>query len=749
MRENQCLLGLLALVLVGCPKDELGELESRKEAPLPREQVPVATPEDLPQLDAAEYRRTLVEQLDLVPAGADYLVIRDLRPLVGEARTIERVMAGPLARALPGVIGLADPGEVEATSAELESARSTLALLLAGLESSGVALDQGLVLSELAGEPLLVFGADDLGQLATIAGLLDPSLELAKRCAPVEAATPAPSWWACSVGGSIADYRPGRAGARLEAELAGRLPGVELSRVNLAITMKASEAAAPLSLALRSDPGLWELSLPLPLGEQASLLASGPAPALRSLAAGAPFVWARWDPTQAKPPAPGVALPLDLLTGELMLGPIVAPEAMVLRVGITDASEAAKLVQKLGGMVPSKPVELESLPGTTIEVDRAPVDLDGVLIPALGLSASGGSTPALEQTLGLPARARAWAYGEYFSVGYGEIAELPAMLEAQSGAGPSPALVASLPITLGRALLASEVGALLHLVLDPWQAPLREAELAELLAGVPEAARPSATSLEQVFAALAPWSSVSVWVRQAKGAAPWIVHVSVVPFAAPGPGIGPEEQAASEAALALALAGGDAASAYRALLDQYPSSPRAASWRARLGEAPDSFEAVGLVELGLLGYLAVPMLSGAIERSKASEASDETAAILAAALAQRERLGECTSLLGVAGPTPALSVACSGRCRPGDPGYSESAWTEDPRWAALGWAPKQGHRFHYAFEATVAADECTLSARAYGDLDADGIFSTYTRSTTIAADGSQRSPGLQIEKEGE
>jgi type II secretory pathway pseudopilin PulG len=171
-----------------------------------------------------------------------------------------------------------------------------------------------------------------------------------------------------------------------------------------------------------------------------------------------------------------------------------------------------------------------------------------------------------------------------------------------------------------------------------------------------------------------------------------------------------------------------------------------------VGEAPDSFAAMGMMQFGALALVGIPALVEYIDKAKASEAVDETQAILAAALAVRERNGNCSALLGKAGPTPPLEVAChareGGRCRLGDAGYPATAWTDDPRWAAIGWQPKQGHRFHYAFEASMKGDECTLAVEAFGDLDGDGEFSTYTRSTTIAADGSQRSPGLQIVEEG-
>lgn len=737
---------ILCLALAGCRPDVDVEPAKRSE-PLTHEDIPGATPADLPKLDTTDYPRTLADQLELVPAGADWLVIRDLRPLIAEARTLERVLAGPLTRALPALIQAS-----EAEVASLQANRETLALVLAGLESTGIALDRGAVLSEVEGQPLMLFAAGDLQKLAIIGSLIDPTLDLTTNCAPVVGAA---SWWACSLGGptTLAKYQPGHAGARLVAELEAKLPGVELDRINVALGVQTSDPAAPLHVALRTDPGLWELSMPVPAGEGASMFMTGPTPALRSLLPGAGFVWARLDASQAAQPALGMALPLEVLTGELFIAPLAEPLALVMRAGITDASAAAKLVQQLATLLPAKTIEPEAMPGTKIEIDQQPIDLDGKLVPAIGFTGSGPQLKALEQVLGFAVHGRLWAYGEYLSIGYGTLAQLPATLERQRGEGPPPAVVAALPPTLARALLDRQVGLAVHVVLDPWQAPLDEAELAELFASLPEGQSIDVATYGQVFTALAPWSSLSMWLQRRGTDEPWIAHLSLVPFAAPGPGIDAAELDASKATLAIALEGGDAGAAYRDLLARFPASPRAASWHARIGEAPASFTAMGTLQLGALAALAVPALAQYMDKAKASEAIDETQAILAAALAIRERDGSCSRLIGKAGPTPSLEVDCNtrqgGRCRLGDAGYPASAWADDPLWAAIAWQPKQGHRFHYAFEGRMDGDECTLEVVGHGDLDGDGTFSTYTRASTIAADGSQRSPGLQITGEGE
>jgi hypothetical protein len=237
----------------------------------------------------------LIDQLDLIGADADgYLVIRDLRPLIAQARRVEQVMAGPLARAIPALAELGG-GTGAARLAQLERARELLALLLAGLEGSGVALEQGLVVSVGQGQPVIAFAAADLQRLVALASLAGPELDLARSCA---ALADHPGWFACSLGGpaELERYVPAKQGEALAARLAARVGGASLEQVNLALSL--ASGPAPIDAILCTDPGVWELTVPVPASaaEDQQLLSVGPAPALRALVPGTSFMWARVDP---------------------------------------------------------------------------------------------------------------------------------------------------------------------------------------------------------------------------------------------------------------------------------------------------------------------------------------------------------------------------------------------------------------------------------------------------------------------
>lgn len=753
---------LATFTLIGssgaCKSNDDPPASKRLSEPLEHTEVTAGTERDIRPVEAASYARTLEAQLDLVPPDADaYLVIRDLRPLIAQARRVEQVLAGPLARAIPALAKIGG-GSGEARVAQLARASDLLGLVLAGLEGSGVLLDQGLVVVQGKGEPVIVFAAPDLQRLGALASLAGAELDLANSCGEL---ADQPGWFACSLGATpgsdpLASYRPAKQGAALAKRLADRLGGVELDRINVAVSLAESEGS--IDAVLRTDPALWELSMPVPLPAGQELLAVGSAPALRALVPGTSFLWARIDPSLlARGEAQTGPLQPELLTGELWFGAVDDPNGFVAQAGITDASELGKSILGMAALLPGEPITPEQLEGVSVELDRASIELDGKLVPSIGLTLTGPGAQAWAETLGVSPRARLWAYGEYASLAIGEVQAIPTALGALEGSGPPPAAVAALPPTLARSLLAGEVGLLMHLVLDHWQAPPSEAELASLLAGVPPERRPDAAGIMALFQALAPWSSCDLWLRRQQQQ--WIANVSLVPFAVAIGELTPAEAAAASKLLDVVLAGGDGQAGYRDLLAQYPSSPWAYAYRARSGDAPDHHTAVGMLELGLVGALLVPAFGEYVVKAKTSEAARETQTILSAALAVRERTGSCESLLGESGPTPALSIAChaadGGRCRPSEgqpdgPGeYSLSAWSEDPIWSALDYRPDRAgvgsHRYHYAFTAELVGDECHVRARALGDLDGDGVFSTHEREATIGADGSQSVPAMRVE----
>jgi hypothetical protein len=329
-----------------------------------------------------------------------------------------------------------------------------------------------------------------------------------------------------------------------------------------------------------------------------------------------------------------------------------------------------------------------------------------------------------------------WANRDYLSLAIGEDRAIPAALDHLDGSGPSKLVIASLPPTLAQALLAGEVGMLVHMVLDHWQAPPSEAELQALFGGLPAESRPSPLAITNAFQTLAPWSSVDVWLSRTSERAPWLLHVTLVPFAGASVGVDEREQRAAAAVLDTVLAGGDGTAGYRELLTQFPKSPRASGYRARVGDAPEHHAAASMVMLGAFVAVALPAIEQFLGRAKSSEAPAQTQVIASAALAVVERDG-CKALIGEAGPTPPLSLACADGCRAGErESYPSTAWTDDPLWQTLGVDLSQrALRFHYRFVGKAKDGGCELRTIAVGDPNGDGQRTTYERVATVDRDG--------------
>jgi hypothetical protein len=173
---------------------------------------------------------------------------------------------------------------------------------------------------------------------------------------------------------------------------------------------------------------------------------------------------------------------------------------------------------------------------------------------------------------------------------------------------------------------------------------------------------------------------------------------------------------------------------------------------------------------GMAASIAIPAFTKYVRRSKTSEARVQLAKMFDAASAyfnaEHTSRGGLTTLgregspadplaglaaahgcpndgreVGEAGITPPLAIDCAagpgGRCTPsvggeGGPGhYSAKLWTDNAVWDGLNFQQETPHAFHYNFKwsnGTTGFGTCQFTAQAFGDLDGDGVFSTFERS---------------------
>ena len=116
---------------------------------------------------------------------------------------------------------------------------------------------------------------------------------------------------------------------------------------------------------------------------------------------------------------------------------------------------------------------------------------------------------------------------------------------------------------------------------------------------------------------------------------------------------------------------------------------------------------------------------------------------------------------GSIGPTPPLSVKChegpSKKCTPkaggtGPGEYDPKVFTDNDVWNGLNFQMDDPHYYHYAFKWKNDPEgfgSCTFTVQAFGDLDGDGVYSTFERSGTANKDGVSGAAGLKTNQETE
>jgi type II secretory pathway pseudopilin PulG len=146
--------------------------------------------------------------------------------------------------------------------------------------------------------------------------------------------------------------------------------------------------------------------------------------------------------------------------------------------------------------------------------------------------------------------------------------------------------------------------------------------------------------------------------------------------------------------------------------------------------------------VGMLLAVAIPTLARSVRASKVSEASEQLENLYRAAsayyaTARNDERGAATQCLPPdAGPTPSVpSVSLV------NVDFQAATTPGAETWSALGFQPRVPLRYRYTFLSNApgchaaASGRGWLTLRAEGDLDGDGVYSTFERRAELAARG--------------
>ena len=155
---------------------------------------------------------------------------------------------------------------------------------------------------------------------------------------------------------------------------------------------------------------------------------------------------------------------------------------------------------------------------------------------------------------------------------------------------------------------------------------------------------------------------------------------------------------------------------------------------------------VTLLEVMLMVALATPLCGlltarweQLVRRSRTSEATSNVASLFRGAVAYYEPDhhwgGKPKQFPASVGPTPRLEAVTAAR---GKRIVEPAGGWDDPSWQALSFAMGEPHHYAYQFISSGIATQSEFTARALGDLDGDGIFSTFERQSSADANNTAR-----------
>lgn len=149
--------------------------------------------------------------------------------------------------------------------------------------------------------------------------------------------------------------------------------------------------------------------------------------------------------------------------------------------------------------------------------------------------------------------------------------------------------------------------------------------------------------------------------------------------------------------------------------------------------------------IGILAAVAVPAFMKYIKKSKTAEARQLVKKVYDGArtyymdTGSGRGYGAATNPLQFpgpsTGPTPTLGACCAG----GDKCMPQSSLWSDPVWVALQFSVNDPHYYMYSYETVDPL--YSFTARANGDLDCNGVYSTFEMFGAVSSTASDMITG--------
>jgi type IV pilus assembly protein PilA len=145
---------------------------------------------------------------------------------------------------------------------------------------------------------------------------------------------------------------------------------------------------------------------------------------------------------------------------------------------------------------------------------------------------------------------------------------------------------------------------------------------------------------------------------------------------------------------------------------------------------------IDLALIGILAAVAIPAFMKYIRRSKTTEATMNIRKMYDSSVAyyEAEHSDPSGTILARQFPAPVSIVpttpCCSGAGGKCVPSAVASQW-KNATWTALNFSVDDPFYFSYLYQSTGTEKASTFQAFAHGDLDCDGVFSTYERSGSV------------------